>query len=112
MLRTLHFFFFSKKKVSFSVILKKKEKKKHQILYLLNHVDLDQSSQTFVFVLDSIEFVLVQAIHVLNVAQPVVNDAERRAFQRRAHTSAIVVTAHNDVTNLFNFILKVKQERK
>lgn len=64
---------------------------------LLDDIQLDQAVVAGALVLDSIELLLVEAVHVADVAKPRVQQAEVLGGHSRLDTSAAVVTTDDDV---------------
>ncbi len=67
---------------------------------LLLHVQLHQSVVAGMFVRNRVQLVLVQAVHVADVAQPRVQDAQVSRLHGCFHPAAVVVAAHHDVLHL------------
>lgn len=63
----------------------------------LDHVQLDQPVEPRRIILDLVELLLVQTIHVANVPEPRVEDAQIGGRQGGLHSSAVVVAADDDV---------------
>ena len=63
----------------------------------LDHVQLDQPVEPRRIILDLVELLLVQTVHVADVPEPRVEDAQIGGRQGGLHSSAVVVAADDDV---------------
>ena len=70
------------------------------ILDLLDDVQLTQAISSRAQVLDRFKFNLVTDVNILDVTQPVVDEAQLMAVARRVDTAAQIVSADNDVLDL------------
>src|SRR5690606_29585727 len=70
-----------------------------QVDHLLDHVEVHQRVAAL-FGLDAFEQGPVAVAHVLDVADPVVGQADALAVQRGEHAAAAVVAHHHDVADL------------
>lgn len=73
-----------------------------EIVDLGAHVELHEAGTLVLGVLDGIQHGLMSHLCVSNGSQPVVNDTQLLGGERRPHSSAVVVTADNDVSHLEN----------
>ncbi|MNH26129.1 hypothetical protein D3C79_861620 [compost metagenome] len=68
--------------------------------HLLGHVQLAQVVEALVLILDGFELFAVLEIDILDVAQPVVDEAQLLVLHRRLDAAATVVAADDDVLHL------------
>lgn len=73
-----------------------------EIVDLGAHVELHEAGTLVLGVLDGVQHGLVSHLCVSDGSQPVVDDTQLLGGQRRPHSSAVVVTADDDVSDLEN----------
>ena len=79
--------------------------------HLLDHVQLAQSMMPVFFSGEAIQLALVFPPHILNVSQPVVDEAESVVAKRGTHASTSVVSAHDDVLDFEHFDRELKHRQ-
>ena len=70
---------------------------------LLRDVEFAEHVQALGFVFDRVQYAAVSLVHVLNVAQPVVDQSHLAAKKRGANAAAAVVAADHDVLDIEHF---------
>lgn len=73
-----------------------------EVVDLGAHVELHEAGTLVLGVLDGVQHGLVSHLCVSDGSQPVVDDTQLLGGQRRPHSSTVVVTADNDVSDLEN----------
>jgi len=68
-----------------------------QIGHLLNNVQFNQAVGAGILITYSLKLISMDALNVLDVHNPLVNDAKIVLCHRRLHTSATIVTANDNV---------------
>lgn len=72
------------------------------VQHLLDHIQLTQQIALLLLIVKGRDQRFVFLMHVLNVAEPIVNETQTLAAQRCSDTTASVMAADNDVLHLKN----------
>ncbi len=73
-----------------------------QVHHLLFYIELCQSVQTRITGRQGSQFLFMEIVHILNVAEPLIDEPQVLVAQCRANSSAAIVTAYNDVLDFQN----------